>query len=97
MEEILKRGTITESVNKQLSKEKLTEPRIFRGRSCYFWHKDTEGKCKGVYRRHKPNECKEKELVKEGHKENKSKSLEKALKAVSKEKERNYDSNKNSN
>ena len=35
----------------------LKKPKMWNGRQWWFCHKDTGGKCGGVYRVHKPQEC----------------------------------------
>ena len=35
----------------------LNKPKMWNGRQWWFCHKDTGGKCGGVYRVHKPHEC----------------------------------------
>ena len=39
------------------AENKLTVPREYNGRAWWYCHPDTGGKCEGVYRRHKPAEC----------------------------------------
>lgn len=38
--------------------EDLHKPRMWNGTQWWFCHKDTGGKCEGVYRVHKPQDCK---------------------------------------
>lgn len=38
--------------------EDLKKPRTWNGQKWWFCHKDTGGKCNGMYRIHKPQECK---------------------------------------
>ena len=39
------------------SDAELNKPKTWNGRQWWFCHKDTGGKCEGVYRVHKPQEC----------------------------------------
>ena len=45
-------------MNQRPAEADLRKPRTWNGAQCWFCHKDTGGKCDGVYRIHKPQECK---------------------------------------
>ena len=45
-------------MNQRPNEADLRKPRTWNGAQWWFCHKDTGGKCDGVYRIHKPQECK---------------------------------------
>ena len=44
--------------NSRPSEDTLTTPKEWNGRMWYYCHTDTGGKCEGVWRQHRPSECK---------------------------------------
>ena len=47
--------------SKRPSKDDLHKSKEWKGRQWYYCHPDTGGKCDGVWRQHRPSECKGKE------------------------------------
>lgn len=50
--------------NKEPKPEEITKPREWNGYNWYWCGPKSGGKCHGIYRRHKPSECKGKEYLK---------------------------------
>ena len=52
------RKELPEWMNKAPPKAELKKSKMWQGKEWWWCHPDTGGKCDGVYRRHKPSECK---------------------------------------